>query len=354
MVNDAGYDFDPYRQLDAAVRAYLDDRDKTPLLRLYAQDIGYDYSDYNAAATYYSDGQYFAVGCTDYPQLFDMRDRSKARRAQFKAVEDKYKPHVFAPFTFREWVSMNPFTETFDACRSWARTVHRNDPPVPAHVSMDATHVPVLILNGELDSLTPAAGGAHIRRQIGSASRHIVTANTVHLVGLDDHFGCGQSLVRRFIAAPAKLHSMKDACAAHVPTIRTIGTFPATVSGAQPAHGTGSRSLRQLASVALAAAGDAAIRYNYVDGNRDVGLRGGRIRYRPGNGTTYIETLTRDRWTADSTVSGTASFSPNGLSGHGTVTITGATGHPLRCHLAWRGARATITAAGHHLRAPAP
>jgi pimeloyl-ACP methyl ester carboxylesterase len=356
IVNDAGYDYDPYRQLDAAARAYLDQRDGTPLLRLYAQDIGYDYSDYNASATYYSDGQYFAVGCSDYPQLFNMRAAPATRRAQFAKAESRYPAKAFAPFTVREWVSMNPFTETFHACTSWPRAVHRADPPVPAHVSMDASHVPVLILNGEIDSLTPAAGGAHIHRQIGSASRHIVVANMVHLVGLDDPFGCGQSLVRRFIAAPSRLHSMSDGCAAKVATVRTIGAFPTTVSQAQPVHGSAPKSLRQLASVALAAAGDAAIRYNYVDGNHDLGLRGGKIDYRAGSGTSEVATLTGDRWTTDSRASGRVVFSYLGQSGHGTVVISGSAGsaESVRVTLRWSGAHATITVAGHHLHAPAP
>jgi pimeloyl-ACP methyl ester carboxylesterase len=354
IVNDAGYDYDPYRQLDAAARAYLDHRDATPLLRLYAQDIGYDYSDYNAAATYYSDGQYFAVGCSDYPQLFNMRASPQRRRAQFAKAENRYPPHAFAPFTVREWVAVNPFTETYHACTSWPRTVHRADPPVPAHVSMDPTHVPVLILNGEIDSLTPATGGAHIHRQIGSASRAIVTANTVHLVGLDDRYGCGQSLVRRFINAPSKLHSLNDSCRTHVPTVRTIGSFPGTVSQAAPAHGSGSRSLRQLASVALAAAGDAAIRFNYVDANRDLGLHGGKIHYRAAHGSSFTATLTKVRWTADSTVSGDVTFAPNALSATGTVRVTGPSDKTVTCRLAWHGATATITVARHALQAPAP
>jgi len=354
IVNDAGYDYDPYRQLDAATRAYLDHRDGTPLLRLYAQDIGYDYSDYNAAATYYSDGQYFAVGCTDYPQLFDMRASEKKRRAEFAGAERKYPPHAFAPFTPREWVSVDPFTETYDACVSWPRQTHRADPPVRPHVSMDATQVPVLILNGEIDSLTPAAGGAHIHRQIGSASRHIVTANTVHLVGLDDHYGCGQSLVRRFIAAPGKLHSLNASCAKQVPTVRTIGRFPRTVAASQAAQGAGSTLLRKRANVALDAAGDAAIRYNYVDGSHDLGLRGGKIRYTAAAGSSYAATLSKVRWTSDSTVSGRVTFSPNALSGSGTLTISGPKGQPLTCRISWHGATASIHAGGHRLHAPAP
>jgi pimeloyl-ACP methyl ester carboxylesterase len=354
IVNDAGYDFDPYRQLDAAARAYLDHGDTTPLLRLYAQDIGYDYSDYNATASYYSDGQYFAVGCTDYPQLFNMRASSKQREAQFAKAEARYPANAFAPFTVREWVSVNPFTETYHACTAWPRAVHAADPPVPAHVSMDATHVPVLILNGSLDSLTPAAGGAHIHRQIGSASRHIVTANEVHLVGLDSPYGCGESLIRRFMTTPSALHSLNASCAPAVPTVRTVGRYPRLVSGAAAAHGSGSRLLRQRATVALDAAGDAAIRYNYVDGNRDLGLRGGKIRYHGATGELFTAVLTKVMWTDDSTVSGHVTFSPNALSGRGTVTIVGPSGAPLRCHMTWRGAKATITVGGHTLHAPAP
>jgi len=354
IVNDAGYDFDPYRQLDAAARAYLEHRDGTPLLRLYAQDIGWDYGDYNAAATYYSDGQYYAVGCTDYPQLFDMHATPATRRKQFAKAEAQYPAHAFAPFTVKEWVAVNPFTETYHACTAWPRTVHKADPPVPPHVSMDATHVPVLILNGELDSLTPAAGGAHIHRQIGSASRAIVTANTVHLVGLDDRYGCGQRLVRRFIAKPSALHSLDASCANHVPSVRTVGVYPLTVAEAQPAHGTASLTTRRLASVALDAAGDEAIRYDYVDGNRDVGLRGGTVRYHAGSGSSWVAVLHLVRWTDDSTVSGHVTFSPYGLSGTGAVTIDGPGGRHLKCRLSWRGAKATIVAGGHTLRAPAP
>jgi pimeloyl-ACP methyl ester carboxylesterase len=354
IVNDAGYDYDPYRQLDAAARAYLHHRDKKPLLRLYAQDIGYDYSDYNAPATYYSDGQYFAVGCTDYPQLFDMRASPHKRRQQFAAAEAAYPAHAFAPFSVKEWVRVNPFTETYHACITWPRQTHHSDPPVPPHVSMDASHVPVLILNGQLDSLTPAAGGTHIHRQIGHASRHIVTANTVHLVGLDDRYGCGEHLIRRFIERPAKLHTMADSCARDIPPVQTVGRYPRTVRHSNAAHGSGSKSLRRRALVALDASGDAAIRYDYVDGQRDIGLRGGKIHYRPVPGPGKKAKLHHVHYTTDAAVTGHVTFAAYGLSGHGTVTIRRHGDRPLRCYLQWSGTTARITARGHHLRAPAP
>jgi pimeloyl-ACP methyl ester carboxylesterase len=354
LVNDAGYDYDPYRQLDAAARSYLSHRDPTPLLRLYAQDIGYDYSDYNASPTYYSDGQYFAVGCSDYPQLFDMRAAPARRRAELASAERHYPARAFAPFTVREWLRVDPFTEAYHACTAWPRRVHKADPPVVPHVSMDATGVPVLILNGSLDSLTPAAGGAHIHRQIGATSRHVVVANMVHLVGDEDPYGCGQTLVRRFFRDPAALHTMDVSCARTVPAVRAVGSFPTRLRQAAPAHGTGNRMLRRRAAVALAAAGDAATRRNYVDGNRDVGLHGGAVRYRAGDGSAVVAHLEHVKWTDDTSVVGTVTFTTDGLSGHGTVVISGAGGRALTCHLTWSGATATIRAAGHHLHAPAP
>jgi pimeloyl-ACP methyl ester carboxylesterase len=338
LVNDAGYDTDPYRQLDAAARAYLQRRDAVPLLRLWAQDIGYDYSDYNASPRYYTDGEYFAVGCSDYPQLFDMRASPHQRRQQFGVAVRHYPAHAFAPFSVREWVRVDPFTETYHACTDWPRQVHRADPPVVPHVSMDASHAPVLILNGALDSLTPAAGGAHIRRQIGANARHVVTANTVHLVAVDNPHRCGRQLVRRFITHPAALHTLDASCARQVPRIRAVGSFPRLARQAAPMHGHAPLERRRLAAVALAAAGDAARRYDYVDGNRDLGLRGGRVRYHLTSDRDFvIAHLLHARWTDDATVSGRVSTPADGRwAGAGRLTVR-ARGHPpLQVGIFWR------------------
>ena len=346
IVNDAGYDTDPYRQLDAAARAYLGRHDATPLLRLYAQDVGYDYSDYSAPAPDYSDGLYLAVACTDYPQLFDMRSTPAARRTQLAAAIKALPARTFAPFSIREWLTVLPYTETYTGCLGWPAPTHPADPPIPAGAASNPTHVPVLILNGQLDSLTPAAGGAHIKRQLGGGARTVVAANTVHLVALENSNPCGASLVRRFVARPTA--RLDASCAARIPAIRAVPSFPRRFSDVTPARGHASRSVRRSAAIAVAAAGDARLRFDYVDGSRDLGLRGGTVRYDDGNATLHAV-----RWTTDSTVSGTVTVTATGA--HARLTVTGPHGRHVLVIVRWGTARrATATVGRDCLTTPAP
>jgi pimeloyl-ACP methyl ester carboxylesterase len=348
IVNDAGYDFDPYRQLDAAARAYLQHGDTAPLLRLYAQDIGYDYSDYVATpASYYSDGLYLAVACTDYPQLFNMHSSVSGRRQELAASVAALPASTFAPFTTREWIGVLPYTETYTGCLTWPKPTHPADPAVPNGVSMDATHVPVLILNGSIDSLTPAAGGAHIQRQIGSASQAVVVANEVHLVALDSPYECGPLLIRHFIVRPGA--HLNTACAAHVPALRAVPNYPQTLSAVRVAIGEGSTRTRRLAAVAVAEAGDALIRYNYVDGDRDLGLRGGTVRYDAAGDAT----LHAVRYTRDTTTSGTVRVTAHG--GAGRITVTGPGGAAETFRVSWGAGRWANARQGRtNLLAPSP
>jgi hypothetical protein len=365
LVNDAGYDVQPYRDLDAAIRAYLDRGDKAPLLRLWAQDIGWDDSDYTAPPRTFSDGDYYAVSCTDYPQLFNMRARHQRRVHQLAASIRRLPAKTFAPFTTKQWMSVQPYTEAYTACLNWPRPQHRRLPPTPPG-PMDRSGVPVLILNGGLDSLTPAAGGAHIARQIGPAARAVRVANTVHLVALDNPHPCGRRLVRRFIAHPELLHTMSVACARAVPPVDAIGVYPRTVANAQPGTGHAPLVTRQLASIAVAAVGDAAVRFGYVDSRHDQGLRGGRINYTRAGAPRYSHVwahhawyahLHRVRWTMDTAVSGLVRFSESGLAGRAHVTI--AFDHQtLRCVIRWsatrHGRQARVDIDGHRIVVPSP
>jgi pimeloyl-ACP methyl ester carboxylesterase len=348
IVNDAGYDYDPYRQLDAAARAYLAHHDAAPLLRLYAQDVGYDYSDYvDTPASYYSDGLYMAVACTDYPQLFNMTSTLAARKQQLAQSIAALPANTFAPFTTSEWISLLPYTETYTGCLTWPAPTHVADPPVPNGVSMDATNVPVLILNGDLDSLTPAAGGAHVAAQIGPAAHAVVVPNMVHLVALDDPYGCGASLVQAFLAAPKA--TLDTSCTKDVPPVRAVPSYPGTVTAVTPATGGADLLTRRLAAVAVAEAGDALIRYNYVDANADLGLRGGKIHY-DDNGNATLKSV---RYTVDTTVSGTVKTTATGAKGK--LTVVGPGGVSTTFTVAWgAGQYATATTGGLALSTPAP
>jgi pimeloyl-ACP methyl ester carboxylesterase len=355
LVNDAGYDYQPDRDLVAAARAYLNLRDKTPLLRLWAQDIGWDDGDYVAPDTTYSDGDYFAVACTDYPQLFSMHAGRATRVKQLDANEAALPPRTFAPFTINEWLTVQPYTETYDSCLDWPAPKHAALPPVPAG-PMDRTHVPVFILNGALDSLTPPAGGAHIARQIGRAARAVVVPNTVHLVALDNPHPCGEDLVRRFIEHPSHLRTMSVSCIHKVPPIDAIGRYPRTVHAAQPGTGHAAVYLRRVASVATAVVGDAAVRFDFLDGLHDQGLRGGTIDYDRSHGH-WVAQLHADRWTVDSSVTGTVTFRSDGLGGKARVTFR--QGHErLKCTIRWSATRghrqAVVHVGGEVVDVPSP
>jgi pimeloyl-ACP methyl ester carboxylesterase len=347
IVNDAGYDYQPYRDLYGAARAYLRHGDSSLLLRLYAQDIGYDYSDYSAPARSYSDGLYMAVACTDYPQLYSMRADPAARRHQLKSAVAALPARTFAPFTTREWIRMLPYTETYTGCLTWPKKPRGTLPVIASGAPFTAGRIPVLILNGDLDSLTPAAGGRHVARQLGPAARSIVVRNMVHLVGLYDPFGCGAPLVRRFLRHPQRLAALDARCGRRIPEIHALGRVRSTV---RP-------TARSLASMALAAGGDAATRWDYIVGDHDMGLRGGDVRYRPGRNGRTVAHLSRVRWATNAWVGGRVVFTENALAAHARLTIHMAekvwtfTAH---WHTTGPHARASIVLNGRSLSLPAP
>jgi pimeloyl-ACP methyl ester carboxylesterase len=361
LVNDAGYDYGVYRSLDAAGRALLDQHDATPLLRLYAEDFGYDDSDYYGPAKAYSDGTFFAVGCTDYPQLFDPSSSPTQRRSQLAASIRALPAGTFAPFTTAEWIQMDQFTEAYTGCLDWPAPTHPADPAVRPGLPMDATGVPVLVLNGDIDSLTPAVGGEHVARQIGPAARSVVVPNMVHLVALDDRYGCGASIYQAFVRQPGRLATLDTSCAATVPEVHTLGSFATRASEVTPAtvaRGQVSLPDRRLVGVVVAAAGEAAYRYQYVDANDDLGLRGGRVHYSTdSSGDVITAHLHGVQWTDDTWVDGSLTTDYYGLGVEGTLRVHDSAGRRLTVHVHWNTtgphtlAHATIP--GGALRLPA-
>ncbi|MFF4407422.1 alpha/beta hydrolase [Streptomyces sp. NPDC001404] len=320
LVNDAGSDPAVYRNLQAAAEAYLGHGDTVPLLRLAQQTIAYDGT--NQPPPAFSDTLYFAAACTDYPQLFFMSGPGDQRARQFRRRVAAQPDATFAPFTAAEWTTVNAYTNTYDGCLDWPAP-QRARTPVTARPPRVPPTLPVLVLGGDLDSLTPAAGGRHVAAQLGRSARFVTVPNLTHITAMTLRTrpgpeACGQSLYRQFLRAPAALARLDTSCTRHTPAVPVLAAYPARLADTVPATpAPGNRAdadaLRAAAS-GVAVVGDAIVRSGYLTGGRDTGLRGGT--WTVTGDTRACFGFTDVRWTGDAAVSGTATWDR----GRGVVT----------------------------------
>jgi hypothetical protein len=311
-----------YRELDASVRAALTG-DNVPLLRLAKQSGEWNHSP--GEAGYFSRGQYLAVNCTDLP---------RARGAA---------PDVFAPFTPAEWTSVSGFTQPYDICSRWPRV--RRPPALPNRRLPSS--VPVLIVGGDLDSLTPIADAPEIARAVGGQPTVVVLRNTVHVTSEGDNYlvegmRCARRVIRSFLRG-----DLQSGCANAIPKVHTPSGYPLTLDQAAPAAlvsgpDPGERT-RRLATVAAEAFADAVARWMYSDRRHWVGLRGGRFTVRDDRRFT----LTGVRFVSDVAVSGSGTW--DAATGGVEATVGGFT-------LRWRQSTplATATMGETVLSLPAP
>jgi pimeloyl-ACP methyl ester carboxylesterase len=332
LVNNAGTDNIVYRELDPAARALLEHHDAVPLLRLAATDL---YTGNSGPVSEFNDGLYQATTCLDYPQPFSYQAGLAEREAQYHAAAAALPKDIFAPFTVSEWITEPD--EEFDACLDWPAPAHP-DPPITTPPPYAPRTLPVLVLSGDLDSLTTPPEGRQTARDMGPSARWILIRNDTHINALDDTFGCAEGLVRAFIAAPQRLRELNASCARRTPEIRVVGSFPRWLAGMTPAAAAAGnragRAARQLAAVGAEATGDAEWRWYYGDGVRGWGLRGGSYAYAGPASATRI-TFRGVRWTADTAVSGRARW--NQVTGRMTawLTITGSRGRSARIRLGY-------------------
>jgi pimeloyl-ACP methyl ester carboxylesterase len=358
LVNIAGEDEGVYRELDPAIRAELEHHDDAPLLRLAAMEI---YTGNSGPAADFNDGSYQATTCLDYPQPFSYAVSPAQRQRQYNAAVAALRPRLFAPFSVHDWVTEPQ--EEFDACIDW--------PAPPASLRpIDQTPrpyapktLPVLVLSGDLDSLTTPFEGRQTARDIGPSARWILVHNDVHINALDDPFGCASGLVDRFMADPAGLKTMNAACARHTPEVRVLANFPRTLGQVGPAaatagNGAASAGLR-LAAVGAAVVGDANWNWYYGDGEHGFGLRGGTESFSGSSAATVVR-FRKVKWTTDTTVTGHERWDQNSGLVRAWLTVSGPHGLKATVDLTYRDytphsvTTVTGTVSGKHLAARLP
>jgi pimeloyl-ACP methyl ester carboxylesterase len=302
MVQDSASDPVVLRELDASVRAALAG-DDVPLLRLAGQADSWNHTPPDAG--YFSRGAYLAVSCLDYPRI----------------PERRRVPDAFQPFTGAEWLTISGFSQPYDICLDWPKPLRR--PPRLPNVMLPAS-VPILIVGGDLDSLTPLADAASFGPKLGANVETVTLRNTVHVTSEGDTYlvegmRCARRVIRSFLRG-----ALDAGCAGAIPALHTpdyprvlAAAAPATlVSGADPGE-----SARRVATVAAQAFADATIRRVYSEGGeRGPGLRGGAF-------TASGERVTlRDvRFVADATVDGSGTFHAATGAADATLTVAGVT-----------------------------
>ncbi|GAB3196247.1 alpha/beta fold hydrolase [Nocardioides hungaricus] len=250
-----------YREMTAAMRSGLRG-DRAPLLRLVAEALGggTDAGDPRA----YSEGLDAAVACHDYPQVYDMTASPRQRAEQYAAAlarRTRRAPGTYGPFTVREYAGSD--WQMLDWCLRWP--VAAADNPAGPVVPPGGTYpgVPVLVLSGELDSITTPAEGAMIVGQFPNATQ-VVVPNSFHVTALGDTDGCASAQLRRFVRTPGRA---PGTCAGRVPPVDAMPVFPRSV---------GELGRRRTVDATIA---DVVDRWWNNYSGRGVGLRGGTFTY---------------------------------------------------------------------------
>ena len=331
MAGDASYYYSIFRDLPAAQRAYRRG-DREPLLRLAAEDLPFTGG---GPVQDYSEGAYVAVACHDYPTLWDPRAPFRERRAQLAAARALLEPDAYAPFPNDVWLRSLYIDQTITGCLRWPAPRHP-DPPVPPGAIFPA--MPVLVLDGDLDMITPL--GDSIRAAGLFPNSTLVTVRNVgHVTALADFDGCTSGIVRRFLRT---LSAGDTTCASRTQEVHVVPRFPRRVARAPAAsrapRGDRSRGLDRRAAWAAAwAVGDALARYQLMSGLRGHGLRGGRFFDVGGSYYSFRPVRLRlrgVRFVSDLAVSGTVEWDRRAGRVTGRLRLTGARTGRLR--IGWR------------------
>jgi len=222
------------------------------------------------------------VICHDYPELWPAGTPVSQREGFIRSALASYPPGTFAPFTAREWTGLD--YEGALACRTWPPAAFP-DPPVQP--TAPYPHVPTLILNGDLDNITPLADARVVASRFPDSTL-VVMQNSGHVTALEDQNDCASVIYERFVS---DLSPGDTSCAHRTPEVRVVPKFPLSLSGMAPARPSpGDESTlrgRRIAAASAAAVADVLQRWWANLSGSGAGLRGGTWSYSGGNLTTF-------------------------------------------------------------------
>jgi pimeloyl-ACP methyl ester carboxylesterase len=339
-----------YRELDPAARAYLEDGNAKPLLRLLAENQSAGTAS-GTPTTEFSQGLFVSVSCSDYPQIYDLNrglPKRKLQRDQAIADEQHQHPNVYAPFTIEEFDGIQLDTSVLDLCLKWPAPVVAPIPPgQPVPPGAQFTKAPVLVLSGDLDSLTPALQGKHAAKLFESGQQ-IIFPNSFHVTAAGDEDDCASVIAVRFVR---DLDPGDTSCTGHIAEVHLVPKFVATAAEVAPAIAAagneGTDADLRVSAAAAYTAGDTLANW-WVNFTGDgVGLRSGRYQYTSPSNLTYFN-LNKLEWVEDLEVSGRMKWDynyPGGVIAH--LTISGSATEPGDLTITWNSrvplAQANIT-----------
>jgi len=360
LMYNAGNSFVTWRNMDAAGRAYMEHGDALPLLRLVAE--ARDANSGGGPANEFSVGLADAVICGEYGANFNQYSGLAERRLQYAGFVSAFEsqPYIaFPPFENADAVNAQMDAEAYNTCLNWS------DPPrnrVPGQ-SFPTTHVafpaiPVLVLSGELDTVTSPSEGRATAKLFPNAT-YIETTNLVHesTIGDAGYFvppngedlsQCIGPIVRNFLATGGDTGD--TSCVAKIRPIRTVPAFATSYTGVTPANAKGANKTTSEGLVMAAAVaqtvGDVVSEYYNNTTGAGAGLRGGTFRLKS-TATGYDLIMQNVKWTTDLSVSGTiAWYQLTGAIAASTSFIT-TDGHTGAVDIGWNDqeteAQATLT-----------
>jgi pimeloyl-ACP methyl ester carboxylesterase len=346
VIANAGNAPTTWRDLDAAGRAWTQDGDSAPLLRLVAEAR----DSYSGGGSYrdFSVGLEYAVECADYGANFNQSAPFAARLLEYDASIARLAalhPEAFAPFTVNNVVQSQMNAESYGACLSWPAPAFGVTPGQPVAAQAVFPTTPTLVLSGELDTVTsPSEGRA--TAALFPAGTFLETRNLVHESAIGDagYFvppngqdlsECIGPIVRAFMQSGGVVGD--TSCIRQIRPIRTVPAFATSYTTVAPATALAGNETNELglrlASAATETVGDALARYFVNTTGAGAGLRGGRFEFQS-SATGYVFNLHDLQWTEDLEVSGGITW--NQLTGAiaADVTLT-APGHSGQLHITW-------------------